>query len=986
MDNSQNQTKYHQIRTSSSQININNKNISEDLVFLINNLNYDIRSFYQSIKQCLIEGKNNNNKISTQQILELIEQYLNDFIDKAKDTFKKMKYTQKINLIQQEINEYQNNNLKFYKDEMLKEKKNLNSEDMYLNSKFNNLNNINNYINNISNKNNNINTNKIIFDEMYIPTLKKSINNSANTSIKINNFIDNNLNNINENNYYKKINNIFKKNKILNKNNSHGTNYNLRKNNKIYNNNNININSSLGEKNIIFHNYKPQMNKISKNKKNKSVNNIRKKILLNNNYSFKNSSNIKNNYYCSNHTQNNFYSSKKEILNNLNIIISILKELKSLNDNNFNKSWEGEEYQKLLNKLYCEINNLIKNIFKEKIISYNSTNNTLYNENEDYFSGNISERSLSKKNKKLKNNNSDYNLTYNYKTHNNINREETNYLDDNYQKIKKTKIYYDKEIKSRDLIIKKLKNEINIKDKNIVNQNIKINQLLKAKLNNNLNMNSKKINEDNLNINKMAKIDIEELIESRKLIIELKEKIKNYEKILKDKINININNEPKKNNSFKNYELMNKKFNELKKSYDSIIVNNEKLKKQIILLSNKSQIKTKEKKLFQKILNVQNESFSIISSEDKNLISEEAKKIIDEIKNELQIKKEENEKIKNEIDIYKSEELKLKEEISKSTNEITTYKDKEIKNKEEISILNNEISKYKENIEKIKKENELLNESNNNNIKENKSLQETIDKQRKLIEYQDKEIISLRKSKNEENINKINDDTYNNNIIDDNEDKSFNNTNNLNKEDKTNKKRNILKRSDIMQIEQDKIVLKYELLKNDYDKLNSTLQQKQKLLDNYSKLTNETSTKTNIDEQILELISEHKKEIDDLTKKFNQNIINLKMNLPIGYSSSTHSILIDKRYTKYNLRWFLLTIITTEEKNYENTFWVPEEEIKPILEQFNKFKTEKELEDEQFESIYITQQKWIKQIDEDEQLIAKLKAQIQKYENSSNTE
>ena len=204
------------------------------------------------------------------------------------------------------------------------------------------------------------------------------------------------------------------------------------------------------------------------------------------------------------------------------------------------------------------------------------------------------------------------------------------------------------------------------------------------------------------------------------------------------------------------------------------------------------------------------------------------------------------------------------------------------------------------------------------------------------------------------------------------------------KEDKKSKKRNNLKKNDQMQIEQDKIVLKYELLKNDYDKLNSTLQQKQKLLDNYSKITNETSIKTNIDEQILELIAEHKKEMDELTKKYNKNIINLKMNLPLAYSPNTHSILVDKKYNKYNLRWYLITIITAEEKNYENTFWVPEDEIKPMLDQFNKFKTEKEIEDEHFESIYLTQQKWIKQIDENEQLIAKLKSQLLKYENGSN--
>lgn len=39
------------------------------------------------------------------------------------------------------------------------------------------------------------------------------------------------------------------------------------------------------------------------------------------------------------------------------------------------------------------------------------------------------------------------------------------------------------------------------------------------------------------------------------------------------------------------------------------------------------------------------------------------------------------------------------------------------------------------------------------------------------------------------------------------------------------------------------MVLKYELLKNDYEKLNSSLQKKQKLLDNYSLLTNEANSK-----------------------------------------------------------------------------------------------------------------------------------------------
>ena len=913
MENSLNKIKYNQIKTSSSQVNIRPKYKSEDLVCFINKLNYDIKVFYQAVKQCLNETKINN-KISPYETLQLIEQYLNNFIDKAKDTFKKMKYTQKINIIQQEIYDNQNNakNLKILKDEFLNNK------------------------------------NKILVDEVYIPSLC----NNTSASIKVNDYFhENTNNNFNDTNQYnqnfKKINN-YSCNKINSKNNSYETNYNLRKKNKNFNISNTIKDST--EQNIILHNYTRQFNK---SKECREMNDIRKKILVNkiskNNI---NTSAPKVHYYYSNPTLSNINTPKKEIFNNLNNLITLLKELKSLNGNIFNKTWEAQEYQKILSKLYYELNILIKNIFKQNNFKF---------DNEDYLSDNISDRSLSQNKDKGKSskNSYNYNLTYNYKTFNN--NDEMNIFNDNYQKLKKTKIYYDKEIKSRDTTIKKLKNEINLKDKNIQNLNIKYNQLLKIKRNNtnsisNHSIKENNINEDNLGVNKMSKIDVEELIESRKLIIELKEKLKNYEKIAKTK-----------SNTIKNYEIINKKYNELKKISDLNKINNERLKKQI-----------NKRKLFSNLVKLQIETFTIISSEEKNSINEETQKIINEIKNELQLQKESNQKLTSENNTYKSNEIKLKEEISKINDENNTFKINEIKLKEEISKINNGINKLKEEIILIQKEKDSLNEINNNSTKDLKLLQDTIDKQKKLLDYQDKEIISL-KNKKENTSKSINESS--NNIINDNDENSFNN--NINKDDKKNKKRNLIKKDDQMQIEQDKIVLKYELLKNDYDKLNSTLQQKQKLLDNYSKITNETSIKTNIDEQILELIAEHKKEIDELTKKYNQNIINLKMNLPIGYSPSTHNIIVDKKYNKYNLKWYLITIITAEDKNYENTFWVPEDEIKPMLDQFNKFKTEKEIEDEQFESIYLTQQKWIKQIDENEQLIAKLKSQIQKYENSS---
>ena len=79
----------------------------------------------------------------------------------------------------------------------------------------------------------------------------------------------------------------------------------------------------------------------------------------------------------------------------------------------------------------------------------------------------------------------------------------------------------------------------------------------------------------------------------------------------------------------------------------------------------------------------------------------------------------------------------------------------------------------------------------------------------------------------------------------------------------------------------------------------------------------------------MELITHHKKEIEALTQKYNRNIINLKMNLPTPFSPLNHGILVDKKYSKYDLKWYLLTILTEEQKNYENTFWVSEEDMKP---------------------------------------------------------
>ena len=946
MDNLKNQIKYKQIRTSSSQIKIKPKSKTEDLVILINNLNSDIKSFYQIIKKYLKEARQNinNSSLFSQQAFDLIERCLNDFINKAKDTFKKMKYTHKINVIQQEINNNILNNNKMK----------LNSENIYLNSNYNN-----------DKRDKYFYEKKLLLDDEYL----SSLCNNTSTSIKINNYFDNNninnLNNINQYNNQYYPNKIQKINKISKSNNKFPQQILT----QIYKKNSSNPNLFSNQKVKCY-----EYNGLKERKNNKTMSNIRKKKYINRN-SYSNKSLGKISYYNNTDaTSHNFYSSKKEILNNLNNIISSLNEIKLIKGNIFNKSWEAEEYQKLLNVIINQLDKLIKNIFDEKNNIYKKSHTiSLFNENDDNspnISGNnslIKKKEESNNNNSLINNNGGYNLTYNYKIFDKNDEDSFNSIK-NFNKNKR--IYYDMEIRTRDLIIDQLKNELNMKIKTVHNQNIRYNQLKSrisksSKFNSVSNSNSKEkktvIKNENLNENRISKINVE-LMENKKIIIDLKERIKNYEKIVKN------------NNIEKHFELITQKNNELKKANEA----NEKLKNQINLLYNKLDMNNKQRKSFQNLYTFNIYSFSIISNgvkSDKNSISEEAQKIINEMKNELQIKTENYEKLNNEINMYINGENQLKEEISKLNIEITNYKNKEIQ-------LNKDISSYKENISKFQKENEALKEQKN---EENKNMQKTIEiqnqsieKYKKLIAYQEEEIKSMKNSTNMNNIIKEDLEKEINDII-----LSEGNSINIIKDnDKKNKQKNNINQ---LQIEQDKIVLKYEILKNDYEKLNSSLQEKQKLLDNYSLLTNETSSKKNIDEQILELVSQHKKEIENLTKKYNQNIINLKMNLPIPYSPSTHYILIDKSYSKYNLRWFLLTIITAEEKDYENTFWVSEQEIKPMLDQFNNFRTEKELEQEHFESIYVTQQKWIKQIDENERLISKLKAQLQKYENSSSS-
>ena len=137
-----------------------------------------------------------------------------------------------------------------------------------------------------------------------------------------------------------------------------------------------------------------------------------------------------------------------------------------------------------------------------------------------------------------------------------------------------------------------------------------------------------------------------------------------------------------------------------------------------------------------------------------------------------------------------------------------------------------------------------------------------------------------------------------------------------------------------------------------------------------------------IDEQIYQLLKKHKNEIEKLNEKYTRDIIDLKLNLPNCFSEKTHQILMDKKYKEYNLHWYLLTIISAKDKDYENTFWVTENEIKETLNNYNKFKNEEEIEQENANDYYISQQKFVKRIEKDEEVISKLKAELEKYKSN----
>ena len=63
-------------------------------------------------------------------------------------------------------------------------------------------------------------------------------------------------------------------------------------------------------------------------------------------------------------------------------------------------------------------------------------------------------------------------------------------------------------------------------------------------------------------------------------------------------------------------------------------------------------------------------------------------------------------------------------------------------------------------------------------------------------------------------------------------------------------------------------------------------------------------------------------------------------------------------------------------KDYENTFWVSEDEIKNTLKEFKAFKSEEDIEKENMNIYILAQQKLINRIENNEEEITNLKNQI----------
>ena len=323
-------------------------------------------------------------------------------------------------------------------------------------------------------------------------------------------------------------------------------------------------------------------------------------------------------------------------------------------------------------------------------------------------------------------------------------------------------------------------------------------------------------------------------------------------------------------------------------------------------------------------------------------------------------KKEQELKLKLLDKEQQTDNITLKNEISK---EISIYF--EIDQNYKLKIIEREklIKDLEDKIQILNDDIKSLNEKKLNLQKENDTYKIDLEKKNTYINSLNQEISILKQYiDKQENKKKEKEKEQNlSNEIKDNKNNS-NNSNNKNEE---------------IIADLDKISIKYELLKIEYERQKTDLEEKEKLLSDYN-LTNLNDSKISSEEKINQIIKKYENKIEEMNQKHIKDILDLKINLPNCFTPSTHEILVDKKFKEYELHWYLLTITTAKKKDYENTFWVTEDEIKDSLEEFKQFKTEEDIEKENINIYAIAQEKLIKRIETNEDTISNLKKQIMK--------
>ena len=304
------------------------------------------------------------------------------------------------------------------------------------------------------------------------------------------------------------------------------------------------------------------------------------------------------------------------------------------------------------------------------------------------------------------------------------------------------------------------------------------------------------------------------------------------------------------------------------------------------------------------------------------------------------------------------EQLNINNENNHNNKEEHFHLSNQIKNKDEtIKILNDNIKLKTKTIQR-----------NNSQIITLKTKVKELQQELNDIKDQDNVNNKLHKTKKED-VNKNNQNNVHNKVSKKN---SNNNINILKNE--TNNSQNLVEHGF-----KDKIV-KYE---NELKEKEKTIKQ---LKNEMNKRANEYQTEIkSLKDSITHVIEEKSKKINEQQLKIN-SLINNKNNLHKTnetfnkISPQQYTIILDKTYNNYH--WFLLSKTSKEVQNdYTKYIWVPENIINPILSQFNKFKSEKDYENEHLNDLQVSQANLLKKLEQREDEISKLKKEHKQATN-----